>query len=58
MSKLRKRGKKQPQRKNKQRYQGENEEEERMRTKHVKTDEEPYMEENIIQGKEKSPKVF
>ena len=29
-----------------------------MRTKHVKTDEETYMEENIIQGKEKLPKVF
>lgn len=29
-----------------------------MRTKHVKTDEEPYMEENIIQGKEKSSIVF
>ena len=29
-----------------------------MRTKHVKTDEEPYMEENIIRGKEKLSKVF
>lgn len=28
-----------------------------MRHKHVKTDEETYMEENIIQGKEKPPKV-